>query len=198
MTKFLFDLDGTITKEETLPLIADFFRAEGIACLTRETVAGNVPFEESFVRRVHLLKEFPVDEVADVLDRVEIYPQVADFIRTHGENCCIVTGNLSCWVERLVRRLSCACYASEAVVRDNRIQRLSKVLRKEHVVRKLKEEGHTVVFIGDGDNDAEAMRLADWSVASALTHAPAARVLSVADVLVSDEEELCRSLAQWL
>ena len=28
MTKFIFDLDGTITKEETLPLIARHFKVE--------------------------------------------------------------------------------------------------------------------------------------------------------------------------
>ncbi len=198
MTKFLFDLDGTITKVETLPLIADAFAIEGVEQLTRETIAGKVPFEESFIRRVNLLKNLPVDRVAELLGKVEIYPLIAKFIQTHEENCCIVTGNLSCWVELLVRRLSCRCYASEAVVEDNRIRKLSRVLCKERVVHKLQEEGHTVIFIGDGDNDAEAMRLADWSVAAALTHVPAARVLSVADVVASDEAVLCRRLNEWV
>ena len=44
MTKFLFDLDGTITKQETLPLIAKAFGVEAIEGLTKETIAGNVPF----------------------------------------------------------------------------------------------------------------------------------------------------------
>ena len=39
MTKFIFDLDGTVTKEETLPLIAKHFSVEGeIMELTRNTV----------------------------------------------------------------------------------------------------------------------------------------------------------------
>ena len=41
MTKFIFDLDGTITKEETLPLIARHFKVEEkIEELTRATVAA--------------------------------------------------------------------------------------------------------------------------------------------------------------
>ena len=71
MVKFLFDLDGTITKQETLPIIANHFHIRGrIDQLTKETVAGNVPFIESFIRRVHILSDFPVDEVARLLSHV--------------------------------------------------------------------------------------------------------------------------------
>ncbi|MBR3459132.1 MAG: HAD family phosphatase [Selenomonadaceae bacterium] len=198
MTKFLFDLDGTITKQETLPLIAKAFGVEAIEGLTKETIAGNVPFVESFIRRVHLLKDLPVDEVSCLLGTVEIYPLLATFIRAHKEACGIVTGNLSCWIGLLVQKLGCACYASEAVVENQRIQKLSAILRKENVVQQLKEEGHRVIFIGDGNNDVEAMRIADRSIAAALTHSPAAGVLSVADYLVLNEVALCRQLHQLL
>ena len=198
MTKFLFDLDGTVTKQETLPLIAKAFGVEEIEGLTKETVAGNVPFIESFIRRVYLLKDLPVDEVAQLLGTVELYPRLAEFILNHREACGIATGNLSCWICSLVRRLGCACYASEAVVESNRVQKLTTILRKESVVQRLKEEGHRVVFVGDGNNDVEAMRIADRSIAAALTHSPAAGVLSVADYLVLDEVALCRQLSQLL
>lgn len=53
--KFLFDMDGTVTSCETLPLIASNFGIETkIDALTRETVQGNIPFIESFIRRVNL------------------------------------------------------------------------------------------------------------------------------------------------
>ena len=54
------------------------------------------------------------------------------------------------------------------------------------------------MFIGDGNNDVEAMRLSDISIASALTHMPSNGVLSVADYLILDEETLCRQLNQLL
>ena len=51
--KILFDLDGTITAQETLPLIAKHFGVEEqISELTKQTIQGNVPFIESFIRRV--------------------------------------------------------------------------------------------------------------------------------------------------
>ena len=47
--KFLFDLDGTITSQETLPIIARLGDvSDKIDGLTKETIQGNVPFIESF------------------------------------------------------------------------------------------------------------------------------------------------------
>ncbi|MBO5441078.1 MAG: phosphoserine phosphatase, partial [Alphaproteobacteria bacterium] len=59
-------------------------------------------------------------------------------------------------------------------------------------------QGEQVVFIGVGDNDVEAMRLADISIASGLTHHPAPSVLSIANYLTLNEEGLCRQLNQLL
>ena len=61
-----------------------------------------------------------------------------------------------------------------------------------------KKNGDKVVFIGDGNDDAEAMREADVSIASGVTHYPSKSVLSVADYLVFSEEALCRQLNQLL
>ena len=70
--KFIFDLDGTITSEETLPLIAKHFNVqEEIEQLTRETIQGDIPFVESFIRRVFILGKLPVDEVAALLENVK-------------------------------------------------------------------------------------------------------------------------------
>lgn len=199
MVKFLFDLDGTITKQETLPIIASHFRIENrINQLTKETVAGNVPFIESFIRRVHILSDFPVDEVAELLSQVEFYPKIVEFIQLHDIACHVVTGNLSCWISLMMQRIGCTYFASEALVKDNHIEKLVSILRKEDIVKKFQEEGHRVVFIGDGNNDVEAMRHADVSIASSLTHEPTASVLSVTDYWVLNEVSLCRQLNQLL
>lgn len=199
MVRFLFDLDGTVTRQETLPLIASHFHVEKeIDNLTRETVGGNIPFLESFIRRVHILKDLPVTEVASFLESIEVYPNIMRFIQEHKEHCCIVTGNLSCWVEPLIQKFACGYYSSEAVIKNNRIEKLSAILRKETVVQEEQKTGHRVVFIGDGNNDVEAMRIADRSIAAALTHHPTAGVLSVADYLVLNEVALCRQLSQLL
>ena len=197
MPKFIFDLDGTITAVETLPLIARHFGVEAeIEALTQETIRGNIPFMESFIRRVHILGKLPVAEVSALLTTVPTYPLVTRFIQNHRDHCVIATGNLFCWVEALVHRMGCPCFYSEATLEHGVVKQLTHIVRKEEVVQRFKEQGEKVVFIGDGNNDAEAMRLAHVSIASGLTHWPAPSVLAVADYLVFSEEALCRQLTQ--
>ena len=159
MTKFIFDLDGTITKEETLPVIAKYFSIEEeVEELTKQTVMGHVPFVESFIQRVSILGKLPIDEIDALLEDVEL----------HGEE------------------------------ENNKVVKVTTIIKKEKVVERYRAEGHRVVFIGDGNNDVEAMRIADIAIASGLTHPPTASVISVADHFVQNEAELCRKLNELL
>jgi HAD superfamily phosphoserine phosphatase-like hydrolase len=199
MTKFIFDLDGTVTSAETLPLIAKHFHVEeAIAELTAETVQGNIPFIESFIRRVHVLGKLPISEISSLLANVSLYASVVDFIGNHGECCAIATGNLRHWVSGLMERVGCAYFCSDCEVCDNSVKKITHILKKENVVEHFQAGGDRVVFIGDGNNDVEAMRKADVSIASGLTHSPARSVLSVTNYLVFTEEALCRQLNQLL
>ena len=199
MTKFIFDLDGTVTKQETLPLISKHFNIqEEIDNLTKETIQGNIPFVESFIRRVYILGKLPIDEISGLLQKVALYEKVAKFISQNSENCIIATGNLECWIDKLASKIGCCCYCSDGLIENNKVVKLTHILRKENLVERYKSEGEKVIFIGDGNNDVEAMRAADVSIASGLTHMPAKGVLSVADYLVLNEEALCRQLNQLL
>jgi HAD superfamily phosphoserine phosphatase-like hydrolase len=197
MTKFIFDLDGTITSKETLPLISKHFGIEReIDELTKETIKGNIPFIESFIRRVHVLGKLPINEINDLLATVPLYPKVLDFIRANNANCVIATGNLGCWIDKLIRKIGCVCYNSEGLIQNNKIVKLTHILRKENIVRQYRNAGDEVVFIGNGNNSMEAMRIANISVASGLTHKPAKSVLSITNYLIFNESALCRLLNQ--
>jgi HAD superfamily phosphoserine phosphatase-like hydrolase len=199
MIKFIFDLDGTITAQETLPLIAKRFGVQDeIGTLTKETVQGNVPFIESFIKRVHILGKLPVSEIAELLEGVALHGSVAQFISENKDKCVIATGNIDCWVSRLVSRIGCQFFGSEGIVKDNRVIKLTKILKKEAVVEQFQQEGYKVVFVGDGNNDIEAMRMADVAIAAGLTHYPAKSVLTVCDYLILNEKALCRQLNQLL
>lgn len=193
----MFDLDGTITSKETLPIIAEHFGlAEQISELTKRTVAGNVPFVESFIRRVNILGGFPVSEISSLLAKVPLYPLIFDFIQKNRENCIVVTGNLSCWCKGLSNILKCKVYCSEALVENDRVVKLESILRKEQIVDQYKSLGETVVFIGDGNNDLEAMRHANISIATGLTHSPAQSLYAITDYIIFNENALCRLLNQ--
>lgn len=197
--KFLFDLDGTVTSVETLPVISNHFGCtEQIGELTARTVAGNVPFIESFIRRVNILCRYSVNETNELLSQVPLYPLVARFISEHVEDCIIVTGNLTCWCEGLFKKIGCQCYGSVAECEDDNVVKIKSILRKEAIVDQYKALGETVVFIGDGNNDLEAMRHANISIAAGLTHNPAQSLMSICDYVVFDENALVRQMNQLL
>lgn len=195
--KFLFDLDGTVTSKETLPIISEHFGCtEQIAELTARTVAGNVPFIESFIRRVNILGNYSISETSELLSGVSLYPAVSEFIENHKEDCVIVTGNLTCWCEKLFNKIGCQCFGSVAEVEEDKVVKLKSILRKEQIVDQYKALGETVVFIGDGNNDLEAMRHANVSIAAGLTHNPAQSLMSICDYVIFNEYALVRQLRQ--
>ena len=195
--KFLFDLDGTITAQETLPVIARLGDvSDRIDQLTRETIQGNVPFIESFIQRVNILKDIPVSLISDTLAQVPLYEGVRRFIAEHADDCVVVTGNLSCWCEGLFTRIGCKCFSSEARVENDTVVKLLSILRKETIVETYQSQGEKVVFVGDGNNDLEAMRQADIAIAAGLTHNPANSLFAITDYMVFNETALCRVLDQ--
>jgi HAD superfamily phosphoserine phosphatase-like hydrolase len=197
MPKFIFDLDGTVTSEETLPKIAAHFDIqEKIAELTRQTIAGDIPFVESFINRVGILGKLPVSEINDLLEHTALYQGIYRFIQTHAADCAIATGNIENWVEKLIKKINCKSFCSKIDLENNHVKKLTFILKKEDVVKRYQEAGEKVIFIGDGNNDMEAMRLADIAVACGLTHYPAKSVLTVANYLVFEESTLCRLLNQ--
>jgi HAD superfamily phosphoserine phosphatase-like hydrolase len=146
--KFIFDLDGTVTAEETLPLIAKHFHIQAeIDSITKETIQGNIPFVESFIKRVQILGELPVSEISSLLGKVNLYPQLYKFIRENNTHCIIATGNLFCWVDRLIEKIGCSAFCSEAVVENDKIVKLTKILRKELVVEEFQRKGQATKIL---------------------------------------------------
>ncbi|MDR1883663.1 MAG: HAD-IB family phosphatase [Prevotella sp.] len=197
--KFIFDLDGTVAAEEILPLIAKRFNIrEEIDAITQESIQGNIPFVESFIRRVNILGKLPVSEISSLLENVKLHPNLHDFIRENKGHCIVVTGNLECWVDKLLKRIGCESFYSEAIVESDRVERISTILKKEIVVENLQKNGYTVVYIGDDNDDMEAMRMADIAIAAGMTRSPSKSLLPISDYLIFNEKALCRQLNQLL
>lgn len=197
--KFIFDLDGTITAEETLPVIAKHFNIEAqIKKITIETIQGIIPFEESFKHRVSILGKLPVSEVASVVENVKLYPNLLNFIQNNIDNCIITTGNLYCWADKLFNKIGSKAYFSEAIVENNKVKEITKIIKKEEIVKQYKDMGFFIVYIGDGNNDMEAMKEADIAIAVGMTHEPSKSLLPITDYLIYNEEVLCQQLNQLL
>jgi len=199
MTEFIFDLDAIIARETILPYICTHqHMSQDIDELSKQTLLGNIPFIESFIKRVHILGQCPINEISDLLSQMEVYAKIYQFIQEHQENCVVVTENLKCWTDKLAQRLGCQCFCSECECENNHVKKLTKILHKEDVVGIYRAQNKKVVFIGDEINAVEAMRLADISIATGLKYMPSNSVLSIADYLVINEEALWRLLNQLL
>lgn len=192
---FAFDLDGTVTLEETLPLLArELGLMEEMELLTRLAMEGRVAFDQSLRMRVHILREIPLQDIRRIMTEVRIDARIEAFIRERVEECAIVTGNLDAWVQPLTERLGCQWYSSTSRWDDGGILQLDRVLDKGETVREMKRQGFFVIAIGEGFNDIPMFREADVSIAYGGVHPPVEAAISMADYFVQDGEALCRLL----
>ncbi len=196
---FAFDLDGTLTRQELLPLIAD--RA-GITvemgALTAASVAGLVDPETSLRRRVSLLRDVAIENVAKTVAEVALFDRLRELVLELGSRAWVVTANLDVWVEPFVRsnfpdaRLFC----SQAATANGRVTAVSSYLNKASAVTamRLEHPESRVVAVGEGANDVPMLKAADAAVVFFAVHTPARSAMECADYFVKTEARLCQLL----
>ncbi|MBQ7630499.1 MAG: HAD family phosphatase [Selenomonadaceae bacterium] len=195
LKKFAFDLDGTITKVETLPILA---RELGLSAqmkfLTDLTLAGKIPFEKSFRLRYEMLKKIPLKKITEIMRNIELDEEIFNFIRENKNICAVVTGNLDCWVEPVAEKLGCEIFSSTSELDAQGVPVLKKILRKDFVISQLKNSCEKVIAIGESFNDVPMFEAADISIAYGGVHKPVDAAVFVADFVVNDSQTLCRLL----
>ena len=195
MKKFAFDLDGTVTKVETLPLLAaELGLAEEMKILTDLTLNGKIPFEKSFRMRYLILRNIPLKRIQEIMDSVELDEEIATFIREHKDACAIVTGNLDCWIEPIITKLGCANFSSTSELDEKKIPVLKKILDKGSAIRELKKSSDKAIAVGESFNDVPMFEEANISIAYGGVHKPVSTAISVSDYVVFDGGALCRLL----
>ena len=195
MKKFAFDLDGTVTKVETLPLLAaELDLAEEMKLLTDLTLSGKIPFERSFRMRYLILRNIPLKRIQTIMDGVELDEDIAAFIRENKNQCAVVTGNLDCWIEPIVAKLGCESFSSTSELDEKNIPVLKKILDKGAAIRALKKFSDKVIAIGESSNDVPMFEEANFSIAYGGVHSPVSAAISVSDYVVFDGGALCRLL----
>ena len=188
-------MDGTVTKVETLPLLAEELDlAEEMKLLTDLTLSGKIPFAKSFRMRYLILRNIPLQRIQEIMDGVELDEEIAAFIRANKKNCAVVTGNLDCWIEPVVAKLGCKCFSSTSELDEKNIPVLKKILDKGTAIRELKKGGDKVIAIGESFNDVPMFEEANTSVAYGGVHKPVSAAISVSDYVVFDGGALCRLL----
>ncbi len=190
---FLFDLDGTITKSELLPLIgARLGLGEELQALTFQTMQGAIPFKDSFKKRVEMLSEIPVHLVQEIILEAECFPILLDWVKKNRDRSYIVTGNLDIWVRPWLEKHGLKGFTSEAAILDNKVI-LKKILDKETVLFDLDSSNRTIM-VGDGANDSKIMARSNLAIASQMVHSVPPLLLEHANFVIRDEVALCRLL----
>ena len=195
---FVFDLDSTITRCEILPLIARSVGLEDeMARRTEAAMGSELPFAQSFSRRVELLKEVPVSRARAIAAGAALNGEIARFLREYPQRCMILTGNLDVWIEDLVDRLGMRgrCMCSRALVREDRLEGIAEILDKAKACEGLP---CPFVAIGDGSNDIGMLRRADLGIAFGGVRTLCEGMIAAADRVITDEKQLVSLLESLL
>lgn len=161
---FLFDLDSTITKKEILPTVSERIgKSAEIRLLTEATMQGEIPFKTSFLHRIDLLKEIDCNKVADDVAEIPVNSHIVQFITQNKERCCVVTGNLDCYIGKLVAKIGLAdrVYCSKTQVVNGQLKSVISVIDKELTAKQFVQP---LVVIGDGDNDSGMAKCAEIAI----------------------------------
>ena len=192
---YCFDLDGTITSQELLPLMAaELDLYEEISALTQATINGLIPFEQSFKLRCKLLSDVPIKKVQEVADKVKLNKSIVQFIRENKDNSYVITGNIYEWIKPIIDKLGCKIFCSEGKFKNGRLSGLEKILDKGKVIKELRGNGKSIISVGDGMGDVLMFQESDLSIAYGGVHEPIETLMKVSNYLVYDEDSLCRLL----
>lgn len=187
---FLFDLDSTVTRQEILPTVAKKVGVyEQMCALTESTMMGEIPFKQSFLKRVELLKEIPVSEVRSIVADIELNERLVEFIKNNRDRCYIVTGNLDVWVDGLIQKIGMEknLFCSKALVQDDFINSVFSVVDKNAVISQMVVP---FVAVGDGNNDAEMISAAEVGIGYGGVRDVAPSVMDCASHVIYSENKL--------
>jgi phosphoserine phosphatase len=193
---FCFDLDGTVTDQEILPLISrEAGLYEEINLLTKITLEGLIPFQNSFKLRVKLLSMVPIEKVVSIVNTVKINQDIRQFIQENSSDCYIVTGNLDVWVGKLIEEnIGCNYYSSIAEVEDGNLIGIKKILDKSDAIKELRAKYSKIITIGDSMNDCPMFQNATIGISYGGTHKPVQSLVELSNYVVNDAKSLVRLL----
>jgi HAD superfamily phosphoserine phosphatase-like hydrolase len=192
---FCFDLDGTVTAREILPMLAaevGFY--EEIRALTDATIKGIIPFDSSFRLRCKILADIPIPRVHAIIRSAPLFPKIVRFIDARRDRCYLVSGNLDVWIKPLIDELGVEAFTSAASVAGDRLLGVASVLDKGRAVEAVRSRHDRIVAIGDGMGDVAMFEKADVRIAFGGLHRPVEALLQMSDMLCLSETALVNVL----
>jgi phosphoserine phosphatase len=188
---FCFDLDGTLTKKEILPLLAKELNiAEEMEMLTIATLKGIIPFSNSFKLRCLLLKDLFICKAQHIIANIALNDQIISFIQSNINNCFIITGNAEVWLKKLIEKIGCPAFCTTVHYKGNKIIKVKEIINKGEIVKRIRRTFNYIVAVGDGAGDIGMFEQADLKIAFGGVHEPPTSLTSLSDFIIYSEEEL--------
>jgi len=176
---FVFDMDSTLIQGETIDELAKMAGVgDQVVAITASAMRGEIQFQESFRRRVGLLKGLPEARVLEVVERIPLMEGTERLFRTlkaRGVKTAILSGGFTFFGSYLKEKLGVDyVFANELDVQDGFVTgevlgRIVDGARKAELVMEIAGRENIpleqVVAIGDGANDLPMLGLAGMGVA---------------------------------
>ena len=176
---FAFDMDSTLIQGEVIDELAKLAGVgDRVAQITEAAMRGELGFDESFTRRVALLKGLSAERVHSLLDAIPLAEgaeRLVQTLRLLGYKTAILSGGFTFFARSLQQRLGIdTVHANEleiadGVVTGRVIPPIINGARKAELLAEIaSSEGFSleqVVAVGDGANDIPMLNLAGMGIA---------------------------------
>jgi phosphoserine phosphatase len=176
---FVFDMDSTLIQGETIDELAKMAGVgDQVVAITASAMRGDIQFQESFRRRVGLVKGLPEDRVVEVVNRIPLMEgteRLFQALKARGAKTAILSGGFTFFGSYLKEKLGVDyVFANELDVQDGFVtgEVLGRIVdgarKAELLVEIAGREGiplEQVVAVGDGANDLPMLGLAGMGVA---------------------------------
>jgi phosphoserine phosphatase len=176
---FAFDMDSTLIEGEVIDELAKLAGVAGeVVKVTEAAMRGEIEFQESFRRRVALLrglKELKVRELLDTIPLVEGAEQLIGTLKMLGYKTAILSGGFNFFAQHLQRRLGIDyVFANDLDIVDGVVSGEVRTpivdgARKAELLRQIAAQENIsldqVVAVGDGANDLPMLGIAGMGIA---------------------------------
>ena len=176
---FVFDMDSTLIQGEVIDELAKLAGVgEQVSKITEAAMRGELNFDESFTRRVGLLKGLPAEQALSLRERIPLSPgaeRLFRILKSRGYYTAILSGGFTFFAESLQARLGIdEFHANELEIIEGKvtgrvIPPIMNGARKAAMLQQISERENIpleeTVAVGDGANDLPMMGLSGMGIA---------------------------------